>query len=169
MKLLTQSLKVSGLVATLLFSAYSAAGHAKMTSSPDIVSIAASVDSFSTLVTAVQVAGLVETLQGDGPYTVLAPTNEAFSALPAATLKNLLKPENRDKLTQILTYHVLPGKVTARDAQNRVSAKTVQGEKIVITQDHGQLFINGAQVVKADIQASNGIIHVIDKVILPKG
>lgn len=154
---------------TLLFAASSFAGSSKYYKPKDIVTIAASVDSFTTLVAALKAAGLVDSLQGDGPFTVLAPTNDAFAELPEQTLQNLLEPENRDKLTEILTYHVIPGKVKAKDVKQLVSAQTVQGEKVIVTSNHGQLFIDNAQVLQADINASNGVIHVIDKVILPRG
>lgn len=154
---------------TLLFAASSFAGSGKYHKSKNIVTIAASVDSFTTLVAALKAAGLVDTLQGDGPFTVLAPTNDAFAELPEQTLQNLLEPENRDKLTEILTYHVIPGKVKAKDVKQLVSAQTVQGEKVMVTSNHGQLFVDNAQVLQADINASNGVIHVIDKVILPRG
>ena len=133
----------------------------------DIVDIAASNDNFSTLVAAVKAAGLVDTLKGDGPYTVFAPTNEAFAKLPAGTLKSLLKPENKDKLIAILTYHVVPGKVYAKQVVNIDSAKSVQGSTINITAMNGGVKIDAANVIKTDIKASNGVIHVIDSVIIP--
>ncbi|MBS8225834.1 fasciclin domain-containing protein [Vannielia litorea] len=137
-------------------------------SGPDIVEVAQSTGSFETLVAAVSAAGLVETLQGPGPYTVFAPTDEAFAALPAGTLDDLLKPENRDTLTAILTYHVVPGVAEASDlAGRRVSVLTANGGKLRIDGTRGGVRVNDAMVVSADVQASNGVIHVIDKVLLP--
>ncbi len=136
-------------------------------SGDDIVDVAVSAGSFTTLVAAVKAAGLVETLKGDGPFTVFAPTDEAFAALPAGTVESLLKPENRDKLTAILTYHVVPGKVKAADVVKLSSATTVEGSDVGIEVKDGAVYVDGARVVKADVPASNGVIHVIDKVILP--
>jgi uncharacterized surface protein with fasciclin (FAS1) repeats len=136
-------------------------------STKDIVDIAASNGSFTTLVKAVQAAGLVETLKGDGPFTVFAPTDAAFAALPEGTVENLLKPENKDQLVAILTYHVVPGKVMSSDLTDGMTAATVQGGEITVDLDGGAK-INDASVVSADIEADNGVIHVIDKVILPK-
>lgn len=133
----------------------------------NIVEIAASNDSFSTLVAAVKAAGLVDTLQGDGPFTVFAPTNDAFAKLPEGTVENLLKPENREKLVSILTYHVVPGKVTASDVVTLSSAKTVNGKTVKVNASGKGVQINNANVVKTDIEATNGVIHVIDTVILP--
>lgn len=133
----------------------------------DIVDTAASIDEFSTLVAAVQAAGLVDTLKSDGPFTVFAPTNDAFAKLPAGTVENLLKPENKDQLIAILTYHVLPGKVMAADiAGKELSVKTVQGSMVDINATKG-VMIDGAMVTTADVTTSNGVIHVIDTVILP--
>ncbi|WP_087018792.1 fasciclin domain-containing protein [Thaumasiovibrio subtropicus] len=136
-------------------------------SQDDIVTIAAGNENFSTLVTAVQVAGLVETLQGDGPFTVFAPTDAAFAKLPEGTVESLLKPENRDKLVAILTYHVVPGKVISKDVVNLESAMTVQGDAVDISAMNGMVMVDTANVVQTDIMASNGVIHVIDSVILP--
>ncbi|MGB8813984.1 MAG: fasciclin domain-containing protein [Paracoccaceae bacterium] len=134
---------------------------------PDIVDIAASNDDFSTLVAAVTAAGLVETLKGDGPFTVFAPTNEAFAALPAGTVEDLLKPENKDKLIAILTYHVVPGAITSDQlAGKRQDVATVQGSTVHIDGRSG-VKVNKSRVTTADIRASNGVIHVIDKVLLP--
>jgi uncharacterized surface protein with fasciclin (FAS1) repeats len=132
----------------------------------DIVDTAVGAGSFNTLVAAVQAAGLVETLKGEGPFTVFAPTDEAFAALPAGTVENLLKPENKDQLVAILTYHVVPGKVMSTDLSNGMEAATVQGANVTITTEGG-VKVNGANVVTADVEASNGVIHVIDAVILP--
>lgn len=133
----------------------------------NIVEIAAGDDRFETLVTAVQAAGLVDTLQGDGPFTVFAPTDDAFAALPAGTLEALLA--DTDTLTKILTYHVVPGKVMAADVvgMNGQEAGTVQGENVMVKVDGGNVMINDANVIITDIEASNGVIHVIDKVIIP--
>jgi len=139
-----------------------------MTSKPDIVDIASSNDDFSTLVAAVSAAGLVETLQGDGPFTVFAPTNAAFAKLPPGTVENLLKPENKDQLIAILTYHVAPGSYPASAlAGKRGDIPSVQGGRLHINGTNG-VKVNGATVTSADIIASNGIIHVIDTVLLPK-
>ena len=135
--------------------------------SKDIVGLAAGNENLSTLVAAVKAGGLVETLQGDGPFTVFAPTNEAFAALPAGTLEMLLKPENKDKLVAILTYHVVAGKVKSTDLSNGQMAKTVQGENVDVAISYDTVKISGAKVVAADVMASNGVVHVIDKVILP--
>jgi uncharacterized surface protein with fasciclin (FAS1) repeats len=133
----------------------------------DIVSIASGNDDFSTLVAAVSAAGLVETLQGPGPFTVFAPTNEAFAALPAGTVDSLLLPENRDQLVSILTYHVVPGAVTSDQlAGQRLNVTTVQGQTVHVDGRNG-VRVNDANVVTADIAASNGVIHVIDSVLLP--
>ncbi len=134
--------------------------------SQDIVALAAETESLSTLVQAVQAAGLVETLQGEGPFTVFAPTNEAFAALPAGTLENLLKPENKDQLIAILTYHVVPGEVMSSDLSDGMSAATVNGADVTISTADGAK-VNDANVVMADVDASNGVVHVIDAVILP--
>ena len=131
----------------------------------DIVAVASEAGSFSTLVAAVQAAGLVETLQGEGPFTVFAPTDDAFAALPAGVLDKLLLPENKDVLVKILTYHVVAGKVMAADVTAGEVA-TVEGQNITLATDGG-VTVNGANVVTADVEASNGVIHVIDAVILP--
>jgi uncharacterized surface protein with fasciclin (FAS1) repeats len=130
-----------------------------------IVDIAASAGSFKTLTAALKAADLVEVLEGKGPFTVFAPTDEAFAALPPGTLDALLKPENKDDLVKILTYHVVPGAVMSSDLKAGKVA-TVEGSKVTI-QLGDSVKVDGAQVVKADIEASNGVIHVIDKVILP--
>jgi uncharacterized surface protein with fasciclin (FAS1) repeats len=135
---------------------------------PDIVDIASSNEDFSTLVAAVSAAGLVDTLKGDGPFTVFAPTNAAFAALPAGTVEDLLKPENKDKLIAILTYHVVPGAVTSDQlVGKRMDVATVQGQTVHIDGRNG-VKVNKVRVTTADIMASNGVIHVIDKVLLPK-
>jgi uncharacterized surface protein with fasciclin (FAS1) repeats len=132
----------------------------------DIVDVAAGNDDFSTLVAAVKAAGLVDTLKGKGPFTVFAPTNAAFAALPAGTVESLLKPENRDQLVAILTYHVVPGRVMAADVVGLSSAGTVNGRNITIDTSNG-VKVDNANVTATDITASNGVIHVIDAVILP--
>ena len=134
----------------------------------DIVDTAVSAGSFETLVAAVKAAGLVDTLKGEGPFTVFAPTDEAFAKLPAGTVEDLLKPENKDKLTAILTYHVIPGKVMSGDiAGKKMMVETVQGGKLNVDATNG-VKIDEATVVTADIATSNGIIHVIDTVVLPQ-
>lgn len=135
----------------------------------DIVDTAVAAGSFNTLVAAVKAAGLVDTLKGAGPFTVFAPTDEAFAKLPAGTVEDLLKPENKDKLIAVLTYHVVPGKVMAADiAGKETMAKTVQGSEAKIVANGSGVMIDGAKVVTADVAADNGVIHVIDSVILPK-
>lgn len=141
---------------------------ATVTYNEDIVETAMSAGMFKTLLAAAQAAGLVETLKGDGPFTVFAPTDEAFAKLPAGTVENLLKPENKEMLVKILTYHVVSGKVTAADVMKVKSAKTVQGQDVKVKTGKGKVWINDANVVKADIMASNGVIHVIDSVLMPK-
>lgn len=134
----------------------------------DIVDTAVGAGSFKTLVAAAKAAGLVDTLKGEGPFTVFAPTDEAFGKLSKCTLDSLLKPENKHKLAAILTYHVVPGKVKAKKAAKLDSAKTVNGAEITIKPSGKSLMINNAKVVKADIKTSNGIIHVIDTVLIPE-
>jgi uncharacterized surface protein with fasciclin (FAS1) repeats len=138
---------------------------ASSVSAADIVETAVSAGQFNTLVQAVQAAGLVETLKGDGPFTVFAPTDAAFAKLPAGTIESLLK--DKQKLAQILTYHVVPGKVTAAQVKPG-DVKTVQGQSLRVRADDGAVMVNNARVTKADIMASNGVIHVIDTVVLPK-
>jgi len=139
-----------------------------MPSTADIIDTAIEAGSFKTLAAALQAAELVETLKGEGPFTVFAPTDAAFKALPEGTVASLLKPENKDKLAEVLTYHVVPGRVYATDAIEAGKAKTVQGSKVTIKQSGGSVTVDGANVIKADIDTTNGVIHVIDKVILPK-
>jgi uncharacterized surface protein with fasciclin (FAS1) repeats len=135
--------------------------------SGDIVAVASGAGSFNTLVAAVKAAGLVETLQGKGPFTVFAPTDEAFAKLPPGTVESLLKPENKEKLVAILTYHVVPGKVMAADVKT-MKAKTVNGEELSLVVAGGKVTVDNAKVVATDVPASNGVIHVIDTVVLPK-
>ena len=134
----------------------------------DIVDTAVSAGSFGTLVAAVKAAGLVDTLKGEGPFTVFAPTDDAFAKLPEGTLQDLLKPENKEKLKAILTYHVVAGKVMAADVVGMTSAKTVNGQSLAIKVEGETVMVDDAKVVKTDIECSNGVIHVIDTVVLPK-
>jgi uncharacterized surface protein with fasciclin (FAS1) repeats len=133
----------------------------------NIVETAVANGSFKTLVAAVTAADLVATLSGPGPFTVFAPVDAAFAALPAGTVESLVSPENKGKLTGILTYHVVAGKVLSSDLSNGMKAKTVNGAEITITIADGKVKVNGAQVVLADVATSNGVIHVIDGVLLP--
>lgn len=133
----------------------------------DIVDTAVAAGQFKTLAAALGGAGLVSTLKGAGPFTVFAPTDAAFAKLPAGTVENLLKPENKDKLTAILTYHVVPGRVMAADVGKVQEAKTVNGKMLMVSTKGGGVMINDAKVTAADITATNGVIHVIDSVILP--
>jgi uncharacterized surface protein with fasciclin (FAS1) repeats len=139
-----------------------------MASAADIVDTAAAAGQFKTLVAAVKAAGLVDTLKGPGPFTVFAPTDEAFAKLPPGTVESLLKPENKAKLQSILTYHVLPGKVMSQDLVKLDSTKTVEGGSIAIRTMNGGVMVDKAHVTRADIAASNGVIHVIDIVLLPE-
>ena len=154
------SLAVVGMLAT---------APARAQQPKDLVDTAVAAGSFTTLAKALTAADLVATLKGPGPFTVFAPTDEAFAKLPAGTLENLLKPENKDKLRRILTYHVVPGQVRAADVVKLKSAKAVSGDAITITAKDGKVQVDAANVTKTDIQTSNGVIHVIDTVILPKG
>jgi uncharacterized surface protein with fasciclin (FAS1) repeats len=138
--------------------------HAKK----DIVDTAVSAGNFKTLAAALKAAGLVETLKGKGPFTVFAPTDEAFAKLPEGTVATLLKPENKDKLIAVLTYHVVPGRVLAKDVVGLSAAKTVQGSEVKISVSDGKVMVDNANVVATDIKAGNGVIHVIDSVILPE-
>lgn len=133
----------------------------------DIVDTAVAAGDFNTLAAALEAGGLVGTLKADGPYTVFAPTDEAFAKLPDGTVEYLLKPENKDELVAVLTYHVVPGKVEAAEVVKLKSATTVNGQDVAIRVDDGVVFVDNARVVAADIQSSNGVIHVVDTVILP--
>ena len=133
----------------------------------NIVGLAVGNENLSTLVAAVKAAGLVETLSGKGPYTVFAPTNEAFAALPAGTVENLLKPENKDQLIAILTYHVVSGEAYAKDLSNGQKVKTVEGNDVKVKINSKGVMINDAKVAATDVKASNGVVHVIDHVLLP--
>ncbi|MEG4272767.1 MULTISPECIES: fasciclin domain-containing protein [unclassified Microcoleus] len=143
-----------------------AASPAPMAQAKDIVAIASGDAQFKTLTKALGAAGLVTTLQGKGPFTVFAPTDAAFAALPKATLEDLLKPENKAKLTKILTYHVVPGSVVSTSLKSG-DVKSVEGSSLKVAVNAGKVTVSGANVVKADIKASNGVIHVIDKVLMP--
>lgn len=162
MKAELRNLAVAALVATGLVGAASARDTQK-----DIVDTAVEAGQFGTLATALDAAGLVETLKGPGPFTVFAPTDDAFAKLPAGTLESLLKPENKDQLTAILTYHVVPGTVRAADVVKLDEAKTVNGEMLAVKVSGGTVMINDAKVTATDIAASNGVIHIIDTVVLP--
>ena len=156
--------KMFAIVAGIALSMSAMAGGMKK----DLVDTAAGAGTFNTLVAAVDAAGLVDTLKGEGPFTVFAPTDEAFAALPEGTVEDLLKPENKDQLIAILTYHVVPGKVMAADVRgSETTASSVQGGDLMIDGTDG-VTVNGATVTQADIEASNGVIHVIDQVILPQ-
>jgi transforming growth factor-beta-induced protein len=151
------------LLLTLSFSSSAFAGSKK-----DIVDTAVAAGDFKTLAAALQAAGLVDTLKGAGPFTVFAPTDEAFAKLPAGTVEDLLKPENKQKLVSILTYHVVAGDVMAKDVVKLHEAKTVNGKEVKIMVEGGKVMIDNANVTKTDIQCSNGVIHVIDSVLLPQ-
>ena len=144
------------------------AGAAVPAQGRDIVDTAVAAGQFKTLAAALKAAGLVDTLKGAGPFTVFAPTDDAFAKLPNGTVEELLKPENKAKLTAILTYHVVPGKVMAADVVKVKDAKTVQGGSIKVNAAAGKVMVDGANVVKTDIVASNGVIHVVDAVLMPK-
>lgn len=133
----------------------------------DVVDMAAHTGQFNTLVAALQAAGLEETLRGDGPFTVLAPNDTAFAKLPQGTVEDLLKPENKEKLVSILTYHVIPGKVYSKEVVNLGSGKTVNGKEVQFKIDGDNVYADAAQIVHTDIKASNGVIHIIDSVIMP--
>ena len=159
------SLKVGLVILTLAGATSLPAGTA--TKQKDLVGVAAEAGSFNTLVAAVKAAGLVETLQGDGPFTIFAPTDAAFAKLPPGTVDDLLKPQNKAKLIAVLTYHVVPGKIMAADVTTS-KATTVNGQPLSIAVTDGGVTVDGARVVKADVAASNGVIHVIDSVVLPQ-
>ena len=159
--------KLFAFVAVMLLATSAFAAEPGKPATKDIVDTAVSAGNFNTLVAAIKAAGLVDTLKGPGPFTVFAPTDAAFSKLPAGTLDELLKPENKDKLAAILTYHVVPGDVMAQDVVKLDSAKTVNGKEVKIKTEGGKVYVDNAQVVKTDIRTSNGVIHVIDTVLLP--
>lgn len=162
-KLMTFALMVTFFVT----SSFTANENATINPDADIVDLAVQTEFLSTLVAAVKAGDLVDVLKGDGPFTVFAPTNEAFAKLPAGTVENLLKPENKAQLVAVLTYHVVAGKVYSKDLKNGMKAKTVQGGDVTITLKDGKAMVNNATVSTADIEASNGVVHVIDTVILP--
>lgn len=135
----------------------------------DIVDTAVAAGQFTTLAAALEAGGLIGTLKAEGPYTVFAPTDAAFAKLPAGTVETLLKPENKQQLVEILTYHVVPGKVEAADVVKLTSASTANGQDLTIKVENDAVFVNDARVVKTDIETSNGVIHVVDTVILPAG
>ena len=162
------SLVGAGVAVLVAIQPVHAQGNSDMDNGMNIVETAVSAGSFQTLVAAVQAAGLVETLSGDGPYTVFAPSDEAFAALPDGTVEDLLKPENVEKLRSVLLYHVVPGRVTAADVVKLQSAETALGQRVSISVNGSDVRVDGARVVQTDIMATNGVIHVIDAVILPK-
>lgn len=172
---LTRSLHAIAIIAAL--TAAACGGENKPAEAPtsgaavgsaDIVDTAANAGSFKTLLAAVKAADLEGTLRGPGPFTVFAPTDEAFAKLPAGTVDSLLKPENKDKLKAILTYHVVSGRVPSTEAVKLTSAKSVNGKELKLAATGGALHVDKATVVKADVSASNGVIHVIDTVMLPE-
>ena len=167
---MNQSLRVMSLVASvaILLSLSLGAFANTKPASQDIVDTAVSAGSFKTLVAALQAAGLVDTLKGKGPFTVFAPTDEAFAKLPPGTVEDLLKPENKEKLVAILTYHVVPGTDFASQIAKMKSVKTVNGQTLAISVDGSTVMVGNAKVIKTDILCSNGVIHVIDSVLLPK-
>lgn len=154
-------------IAVLFASAFTPKNQPVRPVDADIVDLAVQTEFLSTLVAAVKAGDLVDVLKGEGPFTVFAPTNEAFAKLPAGTLADLLKPENKAKLVEILTYHVVPGKVMSSDLKDGMKAKTAQGSEVTISLTGGKAMVNNATVTTADIEASNGVVHVIDTVILP--
>ena len=162
----TQTQQVAGNVKTAASPAPNAASPAPTAAAKDIVAIASGDAQFKTLTKALGSAGLVTTLQGKGPFTVFAPTDAAFAALPKGTVEDLLKPANKAKLTKILTYHVVPGSVVSTSLKSG-DVKSVEGSSLKVAVSTGKVTVGGANVVKADIKASNGVIHVIDKVLMP--
>lgn len=162
----TQTQQVAGNVKTAASPAPNAASPAPMAAGKDIVAIASGDAQFKTLTKALGSAGLVTTLKGKGPFTVFAPTDAAFAALPKGTVDDLLKPANKAKLTKILTYHVVPGSVVSTSLKSG-DVKSVEGSSLKVAVNAGKVTVGGANVVKADVKASNGVIHVIDKVLMP--
>lgn len=152
---------------TAIGGSYTKTGTDMTSGSMDVVDMAAHTGQFNTLVAAIQAADLEEVLRGEGPFTVLAPTDQAFAKLPAGTVEDLLKPENKEKLQAILTYHVIPGRVYAKDVMAMESGKTVNGEEVRFKTEGGSVYANDAVVTQTDIEATNGVIHVIDTVIMP--
>ncbi|MEO0974149.1 MAG: fasciclin domain-containing protein [Pseudomonadota bacterium] len=167
---LTLTSFLSGLVAFAVLAGTASAGHhekGEMVAEKDIVATAVANGNFKTLAAALKAAGLVDTLRGEGPFTVFAPTDAAFKKLPEGTVAELLKPENKKKLIAVLTYHVVPGKVMAKQAVKLDSAETVNGKSLTLKVMGEKLHVDNATVVAADVEASNGVIHVIDSVVLP--
>ena len=166
------SRRIASLCAVAVFAAssFAMAGHhgKHEAAHPDIVDTAVAAGDFETLTAALTAAGLVDTLKGDGPFTVFAPTDEAFAALPPGTVENLLKPENKDQLIAILSHHVVAGDVSSAEVVRLTEAQTLNGQSVSILSDQGKVEVDGATVIAADVEASNGVIHVIDRVILPK-
>lgn len=160
--------RFNGIAIAALLLVLSCSSNAFAAGKKDIVDTAVAAGNFKTLTAALQAAGLVDTLKGKGPFTVFAPTDEAFAKLPAGTLEDLLKPENKEKLISILTYHVVAGKVMAKDLVKLSEVKTVNGKSLKIMVENGKVMVDDANVVKTDIVCSNGVIHVIDSVLLPK-
>lgn len=160
-----KTIRILAITSLVAASGFFGIAHAE-SKAKDIVAVASSAGSFNTLVAAVKAAGLVETLQGTGPFTVFAPTDEAFAKLPKGTVESLLKPENKEKLVAILTYHVVAGKVMAADVKT-MKAKTVNGKELDVKVAGGTVTVDNAKVIKTDVAASNGVIHVIDTVVLP--
>jgi uncharacterized surface protein with fasciclin (FAS1) repeats len=165
--MMTKNSMKSVAVAAVVIGMVLSAGAARAEGEKDIVDTAVGAGSFTTLAKALQAADLVNTLKGDGPFTVFAPTDDAFAKLPAGTLESLLKPENKAKLVAILTYHVVPGRVMASDVTMLTSAKTVNGQSLTVSVKDGSVMVDNAHVVKTDITTTNGVIHVIDSVVLP--
>src|SRR5271167_1572594 len=161
---MTSIATATALVLSLAIGAYAGPKAA----SQDIVDTAVAAGSFKTLAAALQAAGLVDTLKGKGPFTVFAPTDEAFAKLPPGTVEDLLKPENKEKLVAILTYHVVPGRDLVSQITKMNSVKTVNGQSLAISVNGGTVMVGNAEVIKTDILCSNGVIHVIDSVLLPK-
>src|SRR5688500_15245852 len=164
-RIAVMALFVAGLSAAFL--SRPQAASAGETAKKDVVDTAVAAGKFNTLAAALKAAGLVDTLKGAGPFTVFAPTDEAFAKLPAGTVDELLKPESKAKLTAILTYHVVPGKAMAADVSGMSSAKTVNGKSLTLKVTDGKVMIDNAAVTTADIEATNGVIHVIDTVLMP--
>ncbi len=167
-----RSNKLSAWIGTMVFAIFASTAvnadhHGSKMKQADIVDTAVAAGQFNTLAAALEAADLVSTLKGDGPFTVFAPTDAAFAKLPAGTVESLLKPENRDQLVAILTYHVVPGKVSSKQVVTIDKATTVNGSDVAIKVTDGKVRINDATVITADVDASNGVIHVIDTVILP--
>jgi len=167
---LTIRLTALGALAVFAFSSLAIAGHHETheAKGSDIVDTAVGAGDFNTLAAALTAADLVGTLKGEGPFTVFAPTDEAFAALPPGTVESLLKPENKDQLIAILSYHVVSGEVSSAEVVKLTEAQTLNGQNVSISSSYGKVKVDGATVIVADVEASNGVIHVIDRVILPK-